>query len=49
DKHRCKVREPGFSVAAIERGKRVVVSKDTTFAVVDHDYTKTGIILSITM
>src|SRR6266540_1739988 len=49
DKHRCKVGEPGFPVAAVERGKKVVVNKDTTFAVADHDYTKTGIIPSVAM
>ena len=49
DKHRCKVGEPGYPVAAVERGKNVVVSKDTTFAVADHDFTKTGIISSVTM
>jgi len=49
DKHRCKVGEPGFPVAAVERGKRVVVGRDTTFAVADHDYTKLGIIPSVTM
>jgi len=49
DKHRCKVGEPGFPVAAVERGKKVVVSRDTTFEVADHDYTKTGIIPSVTM
>ena len=49
DKHRCKVGEPGFPVAAVERGKKVVVSKDSTFAVADHDFTKTGIIPSVIM
>jgi len=49
DKHRCKVGEPGFPVAAVDRGKKVVVSKDTTFAVADHDFTKTGIIPSVAM
>ena len=49
DKHRCKVGEPGFPVAAVDRGKQVVVSKDTTFAVADHDFTKTGIIPSVAM
>uniref|UniRef100_U9SMV1 Uncharacterized protein n=1 Tax=Rhizophagus irregularis (strain DAOM 181602 / DAOM 197198 / MUCL 43194) TaxID=747089 RepID=U9SMV1_RHIID len=49
DKHRCKVGEPGFPVAAVERGKSVVVGKDTTFAVADHDFTKTGIIPSVAM
>ena len=49
DKHHCKVGEPGFSVAAVERGKKVVVSKNTTFAVADHNFTKTGIIPSVAM
>ena len=49
DKHRCKVGEPGFPVAAVERGKKVVVSKDTTYAVADHNFTKTGIISSVAM
>ncbi|CAG8612740.1 7401_t:CDS:2, partial [Scutellospora calospora] len=47
--HRCKVREPEFPIAAVERGKKVVVSRETTFAVANYDYTKTGIILSITI
>jgi hypothetical protein len=49
DKHRCKVGEPGFPVAAVDRGKKVVVSKDATFMVADHDFTKTGIIPSVAM
>ena len=49
DKHRCKVDEPEFPVAAVKRGKKVVVSKDTTFTVADYDFTKTGIILSVIM
>ncbi|CAI2196746.1 19163_t:CDS:1, partial [Funneliformis geosporum] len=49
DKHHCKVGEPGFPVAAVERRKRVVVSRDTTFAVTDYDYTKLGIIPSVIM
>ena len=31
DKHQIKVGEPGFPVAAAERGQRVRVSCDTTF------------------
>ena len=49
DKYRCKVGELGFPVAAVDRGKKVVVSKDTTFVVADHDFTKTGIIPSVAM
>jgi hypothetical protein len=49
DKYRCKVSEPRFPVAAVKRGKKVVVSKDTTFSVADHDFTKTGIVPSVIM
>lgn len=35
DKHRCKIGEPGYPVAAIERGKQVVVTTNETFAVAD--------------
>ena len=31
DKHCIKVGEPGFPVAAVERGRRVLVSRDTIF------------------
>lgn len=37
DKHRCKVREWGYPVAAVERGKRVIVSCNKSFIVSDHD------------
>lgn len=49
DKHHCKVGEPGHPVAAVERGKRVVVSSDKVFAVSDHDFTKFSIVPSVTM
>ncbi|PKY62938.1 hypothetical protein RhiirA4_490414, partial [Rhizophagus irregularis] len=49
DKHRCKVGEPGFPVAAIDRGKSVLVSQEESFVVADHDFTKTGLIPSVTM
>ena len=49
DKHRCKVREPNHPVAAVERGKSVIVTKGTTFAVADHDFTKCGLISSVIM
>lgn len=35
DKHRLKVGEPGFPVAAAERGKKVLVRAGTTFEVGD--------------
>ena len=31
DKHRCKVGEPGYPVAAAERGRRVLVGCDQSF------------------
>lgn len=49
DKHHCKVGEPGHPVAAVERGKRVVVGVDQVFAVSDHDFTKFSIVPSVTM
>ena len=39
DKHCLKVGEPGYPVAAAERGKRVLVRAGTTFEVGDHDFT----------
>lgn len=48
DKHHCKVGEPGHPVAAVDRGKRVVVSQDKVFAVSDHDFTKFSVIPSVT-
>ncbi|CAG8621838.1 11761_t:CDS:2, partial [Scutellospora calospora] len=47
--HYKKEFAPEFPVAAVERGKKVVVSRNTIFAVANHDYTKTGIIPSVTM
>ena len=42
-----KVGEPGFPVAAAERGQEVVVSLHETFAVGDHDFTRFSIIPSV--
>lgn len=45
DKHRCKVGELGLPVAAVERGKCVVVTTSgKKFAVSDHDFTRFSII-----
>ena len=50
DKHRCKVGEPGMPVAAVERGKQVIVSMTgKKFRVADHDFTKCGMIPSVTL
>ena len=37
DKHRLKVGEPGFPVAAAERGRRVIAYLQEEFQVADHD------------
>ena len=40
DKHQVKVGEPGHPVAAVDRGRRVLVQSGVSFAVSDHDFTK---------
>ena len=40
DKHTVKVGEPHFPVAAVERGKRVLVGKNQSMQIGDHDFTK---------
>lgn len=47
DKHRLKVGEPDFPVAAAERGQRVIVSLKEEFQVGDHDFTCFSIIPSV--
>ncbi|XP_078340082.1 uncharacterized protein LOC111130598 [Crassostrea virginica] len=49
DKHHCKVGEPNHPVAAVDRGKRVIVGQEKVFAVSDHDFTKFSIVPSVTM
>ena len=49
DKHRIKVGEPGFLVAAAERGKKVLVKVGGSFEVGDHDFTKFGLVPSVTL
>ena len=46
DKHRIKVGEPNYPVAAAERGRRVLVGQNETFEVGDHDFTKFSLIPS---
>lgn len=48
DKHRIKVGEPKHPVAATDRGRHVIVGLNETFKVADHDFTKFGIIPSVT-
>ena len=38
DKHWVSVGEPGFPVAAVERGKLVIVSRNEQFVVADHTF-----------
>ena len=47
DKHQVKVGEPGYPVAAAERGKIVLVSRDLKFEVSDHDFCKFSLIPSV--
>ena len=47
DKHRIKVGEPGYPVAAVERGKEVIVSSHETLEVGDHDFCKFSLIPSV--
>ncbi len=49
DKHRIKVGEPGFPVAAAERGRRVLQAAGSRFLVGDHDFTKFSIIPSVAL
>ena len=47
DKHRVKVGEPEVPVAAVERGRQVLVSKNERMVVADHDFTKFSLIPSV--
>ena len=49
DKHRIKVGEPGYPVAAVERGRQVIVSQTEEFVVADHDFTRFSIIPSVVL
>ena len=49
DKHTCKVGEPDFPVAAVERGKEVIVARSQSFQVANHDFTKLSVTPSVTM
>lgn len=49
DKHNIKVGEPGFPVAAVDRGKEVLVGLNAKFTVGDHDFTKAKITPSVAL
>lgn len=44
DKHKIKVGEPQYPVAAVDRGRRVIVSSNERMVVADHDFTKFSVI-----
>ena len=47
DKHTMKIGEPGYPLAAIERGKTVLVAMGTRFQVADHDFSRFSMIPSV--
>ena len=47
DKHTMKIGEPGCPVAAVERGKVVLVAKGTQLMVCDHDFAKLSMIPNV--
>ena len=49
DKHKVKVGEPGFPVAAAERGRRVLTAAGSRFLVGDHDFTKISLVPSVVL
>ncbi|KAI8516352.1 hypothetical protein Bbelb_049330 [Branchiostoma belcheri] len=49
DKHSIKVGEPGYPLAAVDRGKSVLVAQDTVFVVADHDFAKVKLVPSVTL
>ncbi|XP_071947398.1 uncharacterized protein [Antedon mediterranea] len=49
DKHTIKVGEPGCPVAAVERGKQVLVAMGKKFVVADHDFTRLSLTPSVNL
>ncbi len=49
DKHTVKVGAPGFPVAAVERGKLVLVGLNQSHEVGDHDFMKFSLSLSVSL
>lgn len=49
DKHRVKVGDPGFPLAAAERGRQVLTSAGSRFLVGDHNFSAFSIISSVTL
>ena len=49
DKHKVPVGDPGYPVASVERGKKVLVSVNKPFMVGDHDFTRSSLTPSVTL
>ncbi len=49
DKHKVKIGEPNYPVAAVERGKRVLVRVGSSFEVGDHDFTNFSMVPSVSL
>eukprot|EP00117_Sycon_ciliatum_P020858 scpid56965/ scgid18449/ len=49
DKHLVKVGEPGFPVAAVDRGRSVVVGAEESFQVADHVFTQVKVTPSVSL
>ena len=49
DKHKVPVGEPGYPVASVDRGKRVLVGIDRAFEVGDHDFTSCSLTPSVAL
>ena len=44
DKHKIIIGEPGYPLASVPRGKRVLVGQNQLLQVADHDYSKISLI-----
>ena len=49
DKHKIKVGEPSYPLAAAERGKQVIVGMNQVMAVGDHDFSKCTLVPSVNL
>ena len=49
DKHKISVGEPGYPVASVECGKKVLIGIDWAFEVGDHDFTHCSLTPSVTL
>lgn len=49
DKHTMKIGEPGYPIAAVERGREVLVSMGAKLEVGNHDFARLSLIPSVTL